>query len=291
MKSMTGYGKVSHPSPLGSIEIEIKSFNHRFLNIRYRANQIFAAQEVAVTQYLKKKIARGSLKISVNFYPAREASITQLILNEDLARQYYEALSRLSEHFSLPSSLRTGDFLQCPEIFSLEEKENPELNSQLFEALEKCLEIFEQYREREGKELQNHLENITQKMEDLVNRLEEEAQDLLPQTLEKFRERLKEFSSEVPQVPEERLVQEAVFWCNKADITEEIERLRAHLKEIRSTCKEKGPTGRKLDFTAQECSREINTISSKSNRYSLVKIALQLKSEAEKMREQIQNIE
>lgn len=291
MKSMTGYGKYTTTTTFGTITIELKSVNHRYLNISYRANHVFSAHEFQVVQYVKKYLYRGSVRINISFTPAREGALNQLIINEDLARQYYEALTLLKERYSLPHEIIPGDFLHCPELFILEDKDNPELNTQLMEALAQSLQNFNEYRQREGQELQQHLQKVLNQMSVLVSTIEEESENVLPLTLDKFRKRLAQFSREIPQVPEERLIQEALFLCDKADISEELNRLSAHLKEIERSFHDDTPVGKKLDFIAQECFREVNTISSKVSQYSAVKTALALKSEVDKLREQIQNIE
>ncbi len=291
MKSMTGYAKISYECPYGTIEVEIKSVNNRFLHINYRSPRIFESLEHSITRILKEKIFRGSVIINFRFFPNPNTSIIELLVDKVLAKKYYEYLCELKEEFNLNGEIYPATFLYCSNVFYTKEKEIPEIKEYIFEALNICLKQYDEFRIEEGKNLKKQIKKCIRKIKNILKELEEIKDSMIESYIEKAKRRMEKFAKKYGEISEERLLQEALLYADKGDISEEIVRLESHIKEMEKTINKKGSIGKKLDFIAQECLREANTIGSKANQSKISMLSIELKCEIEKIREQVQNIE
>lgn len=291
MKSMTGFGKVAYECPFGTIQIELKSTNNRFANFSFRAPRIFDPYEFSIINYLKPRILRGSVTVNFKFTPNDKTSIIDLRVDKALAKQYYENVNELKEDFNLSGELYPNFFLSCHNVFYTKEKELPEISEHIFKALDQCLETFDSFRVDEGKNLKAQLVECSANIRSSLDSLMAEKDNITDYYIAHLREKMDKFAKKYGEIPEERILQEALIFADKSDISEEIIRLNSHLDALADVIEKDKSIGKKLDFIAQECLREANTIGSKANTNQISHVAIDLKCEIERIREQVQNIE
>ena len=288
---MTGYGKGEYKRNGVELTVEIKTVNNRFLDVSVRAPRIFVAYEEVIRSQIRKSLSRGHADVFVNFTDKREKA-KSLYLDESLAKAYFEAAKKLkaaipdlTDDITLSSVLRYGDVLKESEEQSADEELLTALNAAVDGACAKLNEM----RAAEGKKLEADLLSRMDTVERLVSGIEERAPLVAEAYKNRLSERVKRALEEVP-VDEGRLLNEVAVFTDKSNIDEELTRLHSHVGQFRSICKE-GLVGRKLDFLVQEFNRETNTVCSKSNDLTITNLALSLKNEIEKIREQVQNLE
>ncbi len=293
IKSMTGYGRGEHKGVERSFSVELRAVNHRYLETSVKLPRRFAFAEELIKKAVKERISRGKLDVFLNYIPGTESE-TGLKLDLGLARQYYEKLDELSK--ALPELDRDQSVMaiaSLPDVLVQipSEDDQEKIGAEIREAVEAAIDSFDAMRAAEGARL---LEDILMRagiIEDTVLKIEEYAPSVEKQYYEKLAARLSELL-EGAEIPRERLLTEAAVFADKANITEEIVRLKSHAAQLRSmTADPKEPVGKKLDFLVQEMNREANTIGSKANDISITESVLVLKAEIEKIREQVQNIE
>jgi len=292
MKSMTGYGKIFHDFTLGTLEIEIKSVNHRYQSFSYRSFPKFMdAYEFPVINRLKDKIQRGSVTITVKYTPNEHTSLVDLSVDHELAVKYHQELTKLKENLHLSGDIYPASFLSCQHVFSCRERDLPEMNDYIFEAIDLALAQYDAFRTREADNLRQQIEECTDRIQLIVQKLSLEKESMTDSYILNLKEKMNRFAEKYGEIPHERILQEALLYADKSDVSEEITRLSCHTEELRKTLYQDGSIGKKLDFISQECLRESNTIGSKANTTAISMIAIDLKCEIEKIREQVQNIE
>ena len=293
IKSMTGYGRGEHKGVERSFSVELRAVNHRYLETSVKLPRRFAFAEELIKKAVKERISRGKLDVFLNYIPGTESE-TGLKLDLGLARQYYEKLDELSK--ALPELDRDQSVMSIASLPDVlvqipSEDDQEKIGAEIREAVEAAIDSFDAMRAAEGARL---LEDILMRagiIEDTVLKIEEYAPSVEKQYYEKLAARLSELL-EGAEIPRERLLTEAAVFADKANITEEIVRLKSHAAQLRSmTADPKEPVGKKLDFLVQEMNREANTIGSKANDINITESVLVLKAEIEKIREQVQNIE
>lgn len=289
--SMTAFARHEHKETPCQLTWEIRAVNHRYLEIQPKLPELFRDLEPALRELVKKQVARGKLEISLR-YQLDESQNTALTLNKRFTQTLFQALdevntlsSTLSGTLAAPNTL---DILAWPGVLQQEQSDFTQIKPQALAALEKALAEFNACREREGSELKAFLLAHLSSMEPLITQVIALAPKSLEQMRIKMNERLAEIDHEKNS---ERLEQELLFWAQKLDVSEEIERLYTHIKETRRALNHGGVTGRRLDFLMQELNRECNTLGSKSQNSEVTQAVVELKVIVEKMREQIQNIE
>ncbi len=292
IKSMTGYGKAAFKNEVLSISIEIKSVNHRFLDISVRMPHAFLEYEDSIRKLVRTYIKRGKVDVFVTI----ESDVLfekQVHVNYELLESYLSALSQIKKLHNLSSALSLEHVLQLPDLFSIAEKETNAfaLDDVLADTCSAALQKLVLMREKEGEMLQRkivkNLENVQQSLHHIKMRSEE-----LEQTIrQRLHERMNELLRDKMEIDESRIVMEAALISERMNIQEEIARLESHCEQFDSILKEENPVGRKLDFLIQEMNREMNTIGSKGNDLFINREVVQMKSELEMIREQIQNIE
>lgn len=287
-RSMTGWGKGDFNIGGDLYTIEVKTLNHRFIDISMRAPERFSPFETRVRDEIKKRFARGSF--SVHIIPV-SAEAPPLRLNIQMAKLYLDAAAELKEALGVKGELDLAAIMRQKDIFTFERKGSvtDEDWEPLRAGLESALGQVEAWRTREGEALRADLLSRADTLEGLLFTIEAR----IPKMLEAYRDRLKAEMEKVlaERIEEPRILLEAAIFAEKTDTAEEATRLKSHIEMFRKLAASDGPIGKKLDFLCQELGREINTIGSKANDVKITQTVIDMKSEVEKIREQVQNVE
>lgn len=290
IKSMTGFGRYEYQTGSKKFTVELKGVNHRYLDVNIRMPKKFNFFETAIRTLLKQYALRGKVDIFIT-YEDNSESQAALKYNETLAAEYMRYFKQMEESFGIDNDIRVSTLAHCPEVLTMEEKPDDEdaLWSGLQMALKGAFAQFVETRTTEGENLKKDILNKLSGMETLVGHVEERS----PQIVEEYRKKLEDKIHELLDVPvdENRMAAEVILYADKTCTDEETVRLKSHISHMRDTLEETEGIGRKLDFIAQEMNREANTILSKANDLEVSNYAIGLKTEIEKIREQIQNIE
>lgn len=290
ISSMTGYGRGGGSKNGFDVTVELRSVNHRYADLALRIPRDLYPLEDRIRRLLQEAIGRGRVEVNV-ILEKIPPEMRAVSVNEALAEAYIRALQPLSRRLSLPMELGLRELVQLPEVLALGGAELPEdlVWPPVEEALRRALEKLLLRRREEGENLYRDLAARCRRVAEQIRRIAARA----PQAQEEQRERLeRKFKELMPgQFEEHRVLMECALLVERMGIDEELVRLESHLRAFESALEAAGPTGRKLDFIAQEMFREVNTIGSKAGDYCLAGLVVEIKSELEKMREQIQNIE
>ena len=291
IKSMTGFGRCEHVQGDRKFTVEIKAVNHRYFDVNIKMPKKFNFFESAIRSVMKEYIQRGKVDVFITCEDDTENNFS-LKYNENIAGEYLKYYRQMAQQFNLKDDVTVSRLGSCPEVFSMEEQmvDEDEIWALLETALRGALKQFVETRTREGENLKN----------DLIGKLDGMLLDVdavekrYPQVLEEYRSRLREKVDSLladSQMDESRLAAEVILYADKICTDEETVRLRSHIEGMKAELIQGGSIGRKLDFIAQEMNREANTILSKANDLQTSNLAINLKTEIEKIREQIQNIE
>ena len=291
IRSMTGYGSAKGTVAGFAITIELRSVNNRYLDLGIKLPRGFLFAESEIKNYIQKKVSRGKLDFFLTLDSA-ESDQTRIRINTRLAEAYRNAITGIGETLELPAPVSALDIARFPDVLSLEKEELDQgaFLEQLFPLLDTALDDFNAMRTREGEKLAEDLLQKAHHIEELVQAVERQA----PKTVSAYRERLEAKLREVladTSASEERVIAEAAIFADRVATDEETVRLHSHLSQFRKLMEEGSPIGRKLDFLNQEFNREANTIGSKCQDSEIAYLVVELKSEIEKIREQVQNIE
>ena len=273
------------------VTAEIKSVNHRYLDVNIKMPKALNFFESAIRSELKKYISRGKVDLFVTYEDFSEKT-SSVRYNREVAEEYLKYLRQMAEEFGLDDDIRVSTLSKYPEVFTMEDvgADEEELWKELQKALDGAAEMFVKARIEEGEHLR---EDLIQKLDGIM-KLVDFITERSPKIIEEYRVRLKEKVKELlaeTAVDENRLLTEVTIFADKVCVDEELVRLRSHIETTKTTLMEGGSIGRKLDFIVQEMNREANTILSKSNDLEVSNYGIELKTEIEKVREQIQNIE
>ena len=291
IKSMTGFGRCENHQGDIKFTVEMKAVNHRYFDVNIRIPKKLGFFESAIRSVLKNYVQRGKVDLFVTYEDFAETNIS-LKYNESIAAKYVTYYRQIAEKFELPDDVRVSTIGRSPEVFTMEVQNADE--KEIWAVLEKTLkgasEQFVESRIMEGEALKADLfEKLNSMMLD-VAAIEERYPKVMAAYREKLGEKVKELLLDT-QIEESRIAAEVVFYSDKICTDEETVRLKSHIESMKMALEEGGSIGRKLDFIAQELNREANTILSKANDLETSNIAINLKTEIEKVREQIQNIE
>lgn len=289
--SMTGYGSAKGSVEGQEITVELKSVNNRYLDCSVRLPRNFLFAEVTVKQAVSAGVSRGKVDVFVSAQASQESG-TVVSVNEELARGYRDAVARIAETLGLESGLNAFSLARFPDVLTVERREldKDKAAAALSEITAKAVEEFNAMREREGERLRRDMLGKLETIEGLVSVVKERS----PQTVKEYRERLEARLRDIladRSLDEQRVITEAAIFADRTAVDEETVRLRSHIAQFRTMLEEGSPIGRKMDFLVQEFNRESNTIGSKCSDASLAKVVVDLKSEIEKIREQLQNVE
>lgn len=291
LNSMTGYGRGEAGSSGTSVIIELKAVNQRFLDLVIRLPRVYIALEENIRRVLRKRISRGRVEaiVSISEENLEKQPIT---VDMGLAMAYYNALKELAQNMVIPVDITADKLLSMPEVIKTTETEWDEktLWPVVKAALENALDGLLAMRQAEGQRLQADLENRVGLIRSQVEAIQQQAVEIPRFYADKLKSRITELAEGVV-FDSDRLEMEVALMAERADITEEIVRLRSHLEQITAVMAADEPAGRQLDFILQEMWREINTIGSKAGNLQISSIVVGVKTQLEKMREQVQNVE
>ncbi len=292
IKSMTGFGRCEISDGERKFTVEMKGVNHRYLDVNIRMPKKLNYFETAIRNFLKQSVQRGKVDLFITYEDLSESQVS-LRYNEALAGEYLMYLRQIGEKFSLENDIRVSTLSRYPEVLTMEEQvvDEEELWNGLKKALHGATERFVETRVLEGERLKEDIVSKLDKMLELVEYIEERSPKIVAEYREKLENKVKELLADT-QMEEGRIAAEVVIFADKICTDEEIVRLKSHVVHMKETLlSDENGIGRKLDFIAQEMNREANTILSKSTDLEISNCAIELKTEIEKVREQIQNIE
>ena len=291
MRSMTGFGHCEVTENQRKITVEMKSVNHRYLDLNIKMPKKLNFFEASIRNLLKDYIQRGKVDVFVSYEDMSEDTM-MVKYNAAIAAEYLKHLKAMAEEFHLENDIRVGSLSRYPEVLTMQEQsmDEDELWSILEKALRGACEQFVDTRNREGQNLYADLMDKLSNLEANVAKVEERSPEIMAEYRQKLMDKVAELLGD-KQIDEGRIATELVIFSDKMCTDEETVRLKSHIQSTRKTLNEKDSIGRKLDFIAQEMNREANTILSKANDLTVSNIAIDMKTEIEKIREQIQNIE
>lgn len=291
IKSMTGFGRCEFADEKRKFTVEIKSVNHRYLDVNIKMPKKLNFFESTIRSLLKEYIERGKVDIYITYEDYTEDNFS-LKYNAALAEEYLKHLREMSRQFGLDDDIRVSTLSRYPEVFVMEEQsiDEKELWAGLEHALRGACEQFVESRIKEGDHLCNDLLEKLNGMLSYVDFIEERYPQILKEYRTRLEDKVRELLQERP-MDDARIAQEVIVFADKICVDEETVRLRSHITTMSDTLKKGGSIGRKLDFIAQEMNREANTILSKANDVEISDTGINLKTDIEKVREQIQNIE
>ena len=263
IKSMTGYGRQKGENERREVQVEIKSVNHRYLDLNVKVPRIYSFLEEPIKTAVSAAVARGKVDIYLSI-TAKEGGDVKVSPNLALAGEYLRALEQVRDTYSLKDDISVMELSRMPDLLTVarEEPDAEEVKAQVLEVLGRALEEYNAMRRTEGERLCEDIARRGQEIGKMVDQVEQRS----PQSVEEYRQKI-------------------------VSVTEEVVRLRSHLSQLQKMVQGDAPVGRKLDFLVQELNREANTIGSKANDYELAQIVIEIKAEIEKIREQIQNLE
>ena len=291
IKSMTGFGRSEIVKGNRKISVEIKSVNHRYLEAGIKMPKKLNVFESRMRDLLKKYATRGKIDIFINYEDDSESQVN-LKFNQNIADEYMAIFNNMSEKYNLKNDMTVGGLARFPEVITMGEvqEDEEELWHFIEEAMKAALEQFVNTRILEGENLKKDLLGKLDHMEELVAFVEKRSPEIMKEYRSKLESKVKELLGDTT-IDESRIATEVIIYADKICVDEETVRLRSHIEHARKCLNEEGGIGRKMDFIAQEMNREANTTLSKANDIEISNAAIDLKTEIEKVREQIQNIE
>ena len=291
LKSMTGFGRCENITDEYRISVEMKAVNHRYLDLSIKMPKKFNYFEASIRTLLKKYIQRGKVDLFINYEDYTQGNMC-LKYYRARAAEYMDYFNKMAEEFSIQNDVKVSTLAKFPEVFSMEQAPDDEehLWGILSAALEDAAVRFVQSREVEGEHLKNDLLGKLDYMTGLVDEIENRTPGIMDEYRRKLEDKVKELL-EGSAVDEGRIATEVTIFADKICTDEETVRLKSHIEATKAELTAAGSVGRKLDFIAQEMNREANTILSKANDLAISDTGIELKTNIEKVREQIQNIE
>ena len=291
IKSMTGFGRCELSEGERKVSVEIKTVNHRYLDVAMKMPKKLNFFDSAIRTVLKEYLQRGKVDVFVTYEDLSESNVS-LVYNQKVAEQYVKYFRQMEEQFGLENDMKVSVLARCPEVLVMEEQQEDE--EEIWQLLEKavrgaCEKVVET-RVREGEALKCDLLAKLDEMLRMTAFIEERSPQIMAEYRQKLEAKVQDLLTDA-QTDESRIAMEVTLFADKICVDEEIVRLRSHLEATKAALESGGSVGRKLDFIAQEMNREANTTLSKANDLEISNCAIDLKTEIEKVREQIQNIE
>ncbi|SHJ94915.1 TIGR00255 family protein [Paramaledivibacter caminithermalis DSM 15212] len=292
VSSMTGYGRGESNDESRSFLIEIKSVNHRYNDIIIRMPKKLSAFEERIRKLIKDSVKRGRVEVYITLDEAKDDDII-IKPNLNIMQQYYNSLVEIKDNLQLKDDIKLSHLIGFQDIFNIENKEAQEdvIWESLSIALNQAISSLVAMRKAEGEKLAEDIRLRRKKIREKVKEIELRIPIIIKEYRDKLFERIRELTEDTVEIDEDRIALEVSIYADKSNITEEIVRLYSHIDQLDIILNESGAIGRKLDFLIQEMNREINTIGSKSSDINISRIVIEIKSELEKIREQVQNIE
>lgn len=292
--SMTGYGRGASSDDERSVTVEIRTLNNRYRDIQIRTPRILSALESRIRELVSERIARGKVDVFIT-YEDQSADATKVRTDEHLARAYVRAIREIADQNAIPDGLNAGLIARLNDVIQTEPGVVPleQIQALLESALREAIDALSTMRRTEGERLARDIEDRTDVLESKRQHVAERAPSVVASYRKRLEERINELLGERAKdlFTDERMAAEVAIYADKCAIDEELVRLRSHLKQMKAVVVRDEPVGKKLDFLVQEINREVNTIGSKANDLDLVNDVVLMKSELEKIREQVQNLE
>jgi len=292
VKSMTGYGRGELDNAVGRFIVEVRSVNSRSCNVTVKLPDNLFSLENRIYNYIRSRISRGQINVSVSLNSATSGK--KVILDRELAKEYFKQLTDIKEYLSIPEPIGLSTIAALPGIVNVEEpfEDIDEIWSAAHSALAIAVDQLVEVRTAEGTAI---LEDLYPRLE-IMSQLSDQITSRSPEVVEEYRQRLRQRVSKLLRdevtIDESRIAMEVAIMAERCDITEEVVRLRSHISQIKDVLKDsEGPVGRHLDFILQEINREVNTIASKASDSQISTDCIRFKDETEKAREQVQNLE
>lgn len=292
INSMTGYGRSDVTLHSNAYTIEMKSVNHRYLDVSVKMPRKINFMEEKIKQWVKLFVFRGRVDVFINYAGQGDAS-KAVTLDKNLGKAYRDAFEALSEELGLKNDLTTTSLVRLPEMIILEEAEMDEdaLWAEMEKGIKEAVEKLCVMRASEGKKMEEDLHQRIKSLEGYIDNIEGLSPDYSKSYRERLTKRILELTNNEFEMDPQRIAMEVAILSEKTCIDEELVRFRSHLSQMKKTLGQTETVGRKLDFMLQEVNREINTIGSKASDFTINSLVVEVKSELEKMREQVQNIE
>lgn len=291
IKSMTGFGRAEEITDNYKLSVEIKSVNHRYLDLNIKMPRRFFPFEADIRNIVKEYVSRGKVDLFINYLDFKDKA-GGVYLNKNIVEKYFDIGLELCKEYKIVDDLKLSHLLQLPDVISIDEPEldEDEIKSRLFTVLKKACKVFLSTREAEGEKLFTDMNSKLKVLADTTENIDKRYPEVLEEYKAKLTLKVNELLSGA-SIEENRIATEVTLFADKIGIDEEVVRLFSHIKAMNDEMKLDTGIGRKLDFLAQEMNREANTILSKSTDLNIADYAIILKTEIEKIREQIQNIE
>ncbi len=293
IKSMTGFGRSEYTDGKRNITVEIKSVNHRYSDISVKMPRRYNFAEDKIKSVVKSRLKRGKVDVSIMVENITENDIN-IKLNEPIARQYYDNLNTLKAGFELEGNIDLRLLATMPDVMKAipDVDDEEEITKAILVPVEEAAANLENMRQVEGEKLAEDLLSRGETIKEILDKIEERAPGVVKDYMTKLKDRITELLDGNAAIPEERILTEAAIFADKCAIDEEITRLNSHLIQLKKIVDSPNDAeGKKLDFLVQEMNREANTIGSKANDITITNYMLEIKSEIEKIREQVQNVE
>lgn len=290
IKSMTGYGKGNISENLRNYQVEIKSVNHRYLDISVKMPRVLSYLEEDVKKVISSKVKRGKIDVFITF----ENSSTEgkeIKINNEIAKMYINQLKQLAEEENILANIEVTEISKYPDVLSIQNTQDDEqIKKELIEATTIATDKLVQMRQVEGSKMAEDLLKRIEKTNQKIEKISELSTGLIEEYVLKLENRIKEILKN-QEIDESRLAQEVVIYADKCSIEEEVTRLKSHISQFKELINSDDAVGKKLDFIIQEMNRETNTIGSKANNLEITNGVIDIKTEIENIREQVQNIE
>lgn len=290
MKSMTGFGRARLERENRTYNIEIKSVNHRYNDITVKMPKGISYLEEKVKKEISSKISRGKVDVYITF-DNNSSEGKNIKINKEIASIYIKELKTLAQENDIKEDISVTEIFKFPDVLSIENIEDEELIwSELYTCLDNAITSLMEMRKREGNKIKEDLEKRIEKISEKVNEISTYSTRLVEEYVVKLETRIKEILN-TDVVDKDRLAQEIVIYADKCSVEEEITRLKSHMIQFKELINMDTPIGKKIDFLIQEMNRETNTIGSKSGNLLITNLVIDIKTELEDIREQVQNIE
>ena len=290
IKSMTGYGRANVSKNEREYQIEIKSVNHRYLDISVKMPRQLSYLEEVIKKEISSKVKRGKIDVFVTF-ENNSLEGKEIKINTELAKAYIDELKNLAEKENILADIQVTEISKYPDVLNIQNSQDDEtIKEEVIETIKSATENLVQMREIEGTKISEDLTERLDKIQLKINEISKLSTGLIEEYVVKLEERIKEILKN-QEIDKSRLAQEVVIYADKCSIEEEVTRLNSHISQFKTLLNSNEAIGKKLDFIVQEMNRETNTIGSKANKLEITNGVIDIKTEIENIREQVQNIE
>ena len=291
MKSMTGFGRAKLEKNSRIYNVEIKSVNHKYNDISIKLPRSLSYIEEKIKKQISSTVSRGKIDVYITFENYSEEG-KEVIVNRELVKEYIKEFKKLSEENNLNINIPVTEITKLPDVLTLKETSEDEevIENEVLECVKEAINNFVSMREKEGNKIKEDLNTRIERVKEKVEQISKYSTGLVEEYVVKLEERIKEILK-TDIVDKSRLAMEVVLYADKCSVEEEITRLRSHIIQFKNMLEETNPIGKKIDFLIQEMNRETNTIGSKSGSLDITNLVINVKTELEDIREQIQNIE